>query len=172
MAGWIAAQFRDYASPCFIDDKTIAINLGGSPSSTGYKAQANIIPASIPGCTVEVSSMTWAGLRSGVTWHGGKFVLISAGTILFADGTSIDSPVLNPMNTTGNATDGTWYFSVGLVLSTLQAIYYLSMTAPTETQLAAFYADGVIPLCFNQSFVIAAGGHQLYSQSTTRRHTL
>ena len=175
-SGWIASQFRDATATSYIDDKTISINMGGSPSSTAFKAQANIIPASIPGCYVGIASPTNAGLSPphGLANHGGMLVAIQAGSLVFSDGSVFAFPAVTLLKTAsgGGGADGIWYFSVGMVPATGSGIYYLSQTAPTPIQLAPFYADGVIPVAFSLSFTVIAGSLVVYGNNTTFRHTL
>jgi hypothetical protein len=178
LSGYIAAQFRDFSSANFIDEKTVLINLGGSPSSSGFKAQANIIPASIPGGFVGVSSPTHAGAAP-VNWPNnpggaGICAIINPGTLLFADGTSLVYPGCTLVNrpTNGGGLNGLWYFGLGLVPATLSGVYYLSQTPPTQLQLSALYADGVIPVAFNLSMTVIAGGAATYGSNThVRRYT-
>ena len=164
--GFVAANFRVCSSPSYIDEKTIEINLGGSPSSSAIKAQANIVPSSIPGATFFVYSPTWSG---GGFAAGTRDIGVNGGTIIFADGTTLAWTAQTLLRDTSGA-NGTWYCSVGLILASGTCMYYFSQTAPTEAQLAPFYEDGVIPVIFNQSITVAAGSNASYSVSTQRRH--
>jgi len=176
-SGHIAASFHGTLGyNNFIDDKTIAIDLGGSPSSSGFKAQANIVPSSVPGCYVGISSPTnpGIGLPNGLANHGGLLVAIQAGNLLFSDGTVLPFPYVTLLQTASNGggADGIWYFSVAMVPAKLSGIYYLSQTAPTSTQLSKFYADGVIPVAFNLSMTVIAGAVQMYGINSHVRRLL
>jgi hypothetical protein len=141
-------------------------------ASTPLNAQGNIVPSSVPGYDVGVASPTNATSWVGVT-AGGLFVGINGGTLYFADGSTLSlySQTVVGSPTTGGA-NGTWYYSVGLLPATNSGIYYLSQTPPSEAQLATFYADGVIPLAFNQTLTVTAGTYTYVAVGTSRRHTL
>lgn len=168
-SGYIGAQFVGTSATNYIDPNSVNISTGGAPNSSGLKAQANVLSISIPSCTLAVVSPT-----AGVTPYGTSGPLMWAstngGTIYFPDGSSLAWQSQGGVQSNTGA-NGTWYASLSLVLATGTFIYYLSQTAPTNAQLAAFIADGVVPVIFNQSFTVAAGSYGNVVSTAEFRHT-
>jgi hypothetical protein len=100
--------------------------------------------------------------------------MIQGGTLIFSDGTTMPFSQLTLLNTGSNSggANGLWYFSVGMIPSTGTGIYYLSQTAPTSNDLAAFYADGVIPVAFNLSMTVQDASLIQYGINTHLRRPL
>jgi hypothetical protein len=148
-SGYIAAEFRDALATNYIDEKTIEINLGGSPSSSGIKAQASIAPATIPFGNLGIVSPTGSPA-------GQRVMTVTGQTMNFADGSTITFSTFVVFADLLGA-DGVWYFSVGLVLATLKAIYYLSQTAPTAAQLLVYSEDGIVPITVGNQLTVTPG---------------
>ena len=156
-SGAVAVQFFGATATNYVDEKTIEIEFGGDPSSSGIKGQGNISPGMIPYTSLIVSSNS--SPYGGFT-HPTRELFVGpvGGTqaLTLADGSVIQFPPVTALNdTAGN--DGTWYYSIAYIISTLTVIYYLSQTAPTAAQLQAFWADGVVPITVGQSLVVTTG---------------
>jgi hypothetical protein len=153
-SGLVAAQFRDAVAANVIDQKTIEITLGGTPSSSILKSQGSVVPSTLPQVTITICSPTYA------ISPGQRIVEISSSAlqITFADLSQIPIASTNFLVNDTSGVDGVWYYSVAIVLATMTGIFYLSQTAPTPAQLVQFVADGVLPLLVGQSLTVPAGG--------------
>ncbi len=173
-AGYVAAQFRASTGSNFIDDKTININLGGSPSSSSLKSQGNVASSTIPSGGCSIASPTYTG--SGVITASYRRIFTGSATILFADGTSLNWQGSSYYDYSG--ANGTWYFSLGIILAqatatettgngnpSVRSVWLMSQTALTQAQLSTIFADGVLPIIFNQSLTVTAGNITNYTQT-------
>lgn len=158
-SGSVAIQFRDATATNYIDEKTIDIRLGGSPSSSGIMSQGSIVPSSIPDYSVAVASQTYST-------PGFRDIGLGTGTLQFASGALLPYNIGAILNDTAGL-DGTWYCSLGLVLANLSPIYYLSQAAPTIAQLSQFTADGVLPIMIGESVTVVSGGISYFQPGYT-----
>ena len=163
-SGYVAAQFRDASATNYIDQKTITIELGGDPSSTGFKAQANVVPNNIPPSDVFIFSPTSALDPSQIQFES------SPATIYFPDGSQYAWPGLTSVTVSSSGANGTWYASFSIIPATGSYLWFASQTPPTLAQIAPFTADGVIPVFINQSFSVTAGSFGFYSVGAGFRH--
>jgi hypothetical protein len=160
--GTIGAQFRDVNATNYIDEKTIEITMGGSPSSSNIKGLANVAPQTVPYWTLYIASPTYGGAPSpSLRSFNMDPAVGSPGTVLvFADGSTLTVPGVQAVNDAGGA-DGVWYYGMSLNIQTLQPVWYLSQTAPTPEQIQAFLADGLVPLTLGQSTTVPPGSYTL-----------
>lgn len=175
--GQIQCQFSDSSSPLtsghvavafvgangtnLIDPKTISVNIGGTPSTTGIKGQGNLLPSNVLGIQIQFNISLGT---VGVTGVGG-----SANTLFWPDGSSSPSNFA-PGTFSGGISVATYFLYVSVNPSlpagitgyaggsgggyrpTVSTMAYIATSQLTVQQSADFTADGWIPIVFNVPF--------------------